>query len=451
MSVKLRLTLWVTFMVLLVSAMVLVFVLVINRHSLPEDPAEYLVEVVLENASEVEYDRGKFQWDEMKVYKRGVYCSFYSKDGELLLSANKDDVDFSDEPFEENKIRTVSSGDKEFYLYDRYVDMDVTGLWIRGVVMTDSHVGITNVILRLTLMILPIVLIITFFGALWISSRTFKPIEKIVETANSINDADDLTDRINLKHGPTEMKQLAGAFDRMFERLEKLFEAERQFTSDASHELRTPTAVILAECERADRKGKTLKDYRESIGHIEAQGKRMSELIEELLGITRLQQGTDKYPLRKGDLSEFVTLAAEEFVPAEERGIKLETKIENDIEAIFNASLISRVVYNLRQNGYKYGKDDGVVKLTMNREDGEAVIRVEDNGIGISEEDKEKIWQRFWQADASRGSEGGSGLGLAMVKEIADLHGGSVGVESELGKGSTFIFRMPCIEATAEA
>ena len=451
MSVKLRLTLWVTFMVLLVSAMVLVFVLVINRHSLPEDPAEYLVEVVLENASEVEYDRGKFQWDEMKVYKRGVYCSFYSKDGELLLSANKDDVDFSDEPFEENKIRTVSSGDKEFYLYDRYVDMDVTGLWIRGVVMTDSHVGITNVILRLTLMILPIVLIITFFGALWISSRTFKPIEKIVETANSINDADDLTDRINLKHGPTEMKQLAGAFDRMFERLEKLFEAERQFTSDASHELRTPTAVILAECERANRKGKTLKDYRESIGHIEAQGKRMSELIEELLGITRLQQGTDKYPLRKGDLSEFVTLAAEEFVPAEERGIKLETKIENDIEAIFNASLISRVVYNLLQNGYKYGKDDGFVKLTMNREDGEAVIRVEDNGIGISEEDKEKIWQRFWQADASRGSEGGSGLGLAMVKEIADLHGGSVGVESELGKGSTFIFRMPCIEATAEA
>lgn len=451
MSAKLRLTLWVTFMVLLVSAMVLVFVLVINRHSLPEDPAEYLVEVVMDNASDVEFDRGKFEWSDMTVYKRGVSCSFYNKDGELLLSANKEDADFSGEPFEENKIRTVSSGEKEFYLYDRYVDMDVTGLWIRGVVLTDSHIGITNVILRLTLMILPIVLIITFFGALWISSRTFKPIEKIVETANSINDADDLTDRINLKHGPTEMKQLAGAFDRMFERLEKLFEAERQFTSDASHELRTPTAVILAECERANRKGKTLKDYRESIGHIEAQGKRMSELIEELLGITRLQQGTDKYPLRKGDLSEFVTLAAEEFVPAEERGIKLETKIENDIEAIFNASLISRVVYNLLQNGYKYGKDDGFVKLTMNREDGEAVIRVEDNGIGISEEDKEKIWQRFWQADASRGSEGGSGLGLAMVKEIADLHGGSVGVESELGKGSTFIFRMPCIEATAEA
>lgn len=437
-------------MVLVVSAMVLVFVLVINRHSLPEDPAEYLVEVVMDNASDVEFDRGSFEWNEMTVYKRGVYCSFYNTNGDLLLSADKEDMDFSDEPFKENTIRTVTSGDKEFYLYDRYVDMEVTGLWIRGVVMTDSHVGITNVILRLTVMILPIILIITFLGALWISSRTFKPIEKIVATANSINDADDLTDRINLKRGPKEMKQLARAFDRMFERLEKLFEAERQFTSDASHELRTPTAVILAECDRARRKAKTPNDYRESIEHIETQGQRMSDLIEELLGITRLQQGTEKYPLKKSDLSEFITLAAEEFIPSEKRGIRLETEIEDGIECSFNPSLISRVVYNLLQNGYKYGKENGYVQLKLHRDGGDAVITVKDNGIGISEEDKGKIWQRFWQADSSRGTEGGSGLGLAMVKEIAELHGGSVDVESTLGKGSTFTFRIPCGEA-AEA
>ena len=449
MSAKLRLTLWVTFMVLVVSAMVLVFVLVINRHSLPEDPAEYLVEVVMDNASDVEFDRGSFEWNEMTVYKRGVYCSFYNTNGDLLLSADKEDMDFSDEPFKENTIRTVTSGDKEFYLYDRYVDMEVTGLWIRGVVMTDSHVGITNVILRLTVMILPIILIITFLGALWISSRTFKPIEKIVATANSINDADDLTDRINLKRGPKEMKQLARAFDRMFERLEKLFEAERQFTSDASHELRTPTAVILAECDRAKRKAKTPDDYRESIGHIETQGQRMSDLIEELLGITRLQQGTEKYPLKKSDLSEFITLSAEEFVPSEKRGIRLETEIEDGIECSFNPSLMSRVVYNLLQNGYKYGKENGYVQLRLTREGGDAVISVKDNGIGISEEDQSKIWQRFWQADSSRGNEGGSGLGLAMVKEIAELHGGNVSVESTLGKGSTFTFRIPCGGAAA--
>ena len=445
MSAKLRLALWVTFMVLLVSVMVLVFVLVINRHSLPEDPASYLVEVVLDNANDVEFDRGKFEWNEMSVYKRGVYCSFYNTNGELLLSADKEDMDFSGVPFMANKIRTVQSGGKEFYLYDYYVDMEVSGLWIRGVVLTDSHQGITDIILRLTVIILPIILIVTFLGALWISSRTFKPIEKIVATANSINDADDLTDRIALKRGPKEMKQLAGAFDRMFERLEKVFDAERQFTSDASHELRTPTAIILAECDRAKRKAKTPEDYRESIDNISEQGKRMSALIDELLGITRLQQGTERYPLSKGDLSEFVTLSCEEFVPADDRGIRMETEIDPGIECSFNASLMSRVIYNLLQNAYKYGRDNGYVRLSLSREDGDAVIRVKDNGIGIKKEDLDKIWQRFWQADSSRGSEGGNGLGLAMVKEIAELHGGSVTAESTEGRGSEFIFRLPAV------
>ena len=432
-------------MVLLVSVMVLVFVLVINRHSLPEDPASYLVEVVLDNANDVEYDRGKFEWNEMSVYKRGVYCSFYNTNGDLLLSADKEDMDFSGEPFKANKIRTVRSGDKEFYLYDYYVDMEVSGLWIRGVVLTDSHQGITDIILRLTVIILPLILIVTFLGALWISSRTFKPIEKIVATANSINDADDLTDRIALKRGPKEMKQLAGAFDRMFERLEKVFDAERQFTSDASHELRTPTAIILAECDRAKRKAETPEDYRESIDNISEQGHRMSALIDELLGITRLQQGTERYPLSKGDLSEFVTLSCEEFVPADDRGIRMEAEIEPGIECSFNASLMSRVIYNLLQNAYKYGRDNGYVRLSLGRENNDAVIRVKDNGIGIKKEDLDKIWQRFWQADSSRGAEGGNGLGLAMVKEIAELHGGTVAAESTEGWGSQFIFRIPAV------
>ena len=445
MSAKLRLALWVTSMVLLVSVMVLVFVLVINRHSLPEDPAAYLVDVVIDNANDVEYDRGKFEWNEMSVYKRGVYCSFYNTNGDLLLSADKEDMDFSGEPFIANKIRMVRSGDKEFYLYDYYVDMEVSGLWIRGVVLTDSHQGISDIILRLTIIILPVILIVTFLGALWISSRTFRPIEKIVATANSINDADDLTDRIGLKRGPKEMKQLAGAFDRMFERLEKVFDAERQFTSDASHELRTPTAIILAECDRAKRKAETPEDYRESIDNISEQGRRMSALIDELLGITRLQQGTERYPLSKGDLSEFVTLSSEEFVPADDRGIRMETEIEPGIECSFNASLMSRVIYNLLQNAYKYGRDNGYVRLTLGREGSDAVIRVKDNGIGIKKEDLDKIWQRFWQADSSRGSEGGNGLGLPMVKEIAELHGGSVTAESTEGRGSEFIFRIPAV------
>ena len=443
MSAKTRLTLWVTLMVLLLSAMVLMFVLVINRHSLPEDPASYLVDVVIDNANDVEFDRGTFEWDDLHVYKRGVYCSFYNTNGDLLLSANKEDMDFSGVPFKNNQIREVSSGGKDFYLYDMYVDMEVSGLWIRGAVLTDSKVGITDILLRLTLILLPIILLISVIGARWIAGRTFKPVEQIVATANSINEADDLTDRIDLKKGPTEMKELAGAFDSMFARLEKAFEAERQFTSDASHELRTPTTVILAECDRAARKNSSVEDYRASIENIAEQGHRMSELIEELLGITRLQQGTDKYPLRTADLSEFAAACADEFVPDEGRGIHFEEDIEEGIVCNFNASLMSRVIFNLLQNAYRYGKENGYVRLTLSKEAGKAVLSVKDNGIGIAAEDIDKVWQRFWQADTARNPDEGSGLGLAMVKEIAEHHGGSVGVVSTQGKGSTFRFELP--------
>ena len=117
--------------------------------------------------------------------------------------------------------------------------------------------------------------------------------------------------------------------------------------------------------------------------------------------------------------------------------------VHGGISCSFNASLISRAVYNLLQNAYKYGKEGGYVRLSLKRGDGMAVLETEDNGIGISAEDQEKIWQRFWQADASRSEGGSSGLGLAMVKEIASLHGGDVSVKSAPGEGSTFTLRIP--------
>ena len=217
--------------------------------------------------------------------------------------------------------------------------------------------------------------------------------ENIVSAANSISDGGDLTQRVALRRGPTEMRRLSDAFDRMFERLERSFNTERQFASDASHELRTPITVIPAECSRAKRKGETKEDFLASINVIEEQGKDMSELVQNLLGLTRMQQGTDRYPMREDGLSEFVEACAGEFIPADRRGISLEKNIEPNVRAKYNPSLMSRVI---------------------------------------------QIWQRFWQADVARDSEGSSGLGLAMVKEISEFHGGTATVESTLGKGSKF-------------
>lgn len=442
MSAKLRLTAWFTLMVLILAVMVLVFVLVINSYSITDDPAGRLVRMVMHNADEVEFDNGRFEWDDLDTCRRGVYCSFYDDEGQFLMGAAPEGVS-PELNFEPGVLRSFSSGEQEYYLYDFYVDMDVAGIWIRGLVSTTDRSGLMHTILVLTCTLLPALLLLTVGGGWLIARRAFKPMEDILTAADSISDGDDLTARLNLRRGPSEMKRLSRAFDRMFSRLEHSFNTERQFASDASHELRTPITVILAECDRAKRKDETREDFLESIEVIEEQGKHMSQLVQQLLSLTRMQHGTDKYPLRRTDLSLFVESCCSEFVPADRRGISLETDIEEKVEAAYNPALMSRVVQNLLQNAYKYGKEGGHIWLSLRRDGRGAVLTVRDDGIGISKADQAHIWQRFWQADAARGDESGTGLGLSMVKEIAEFHGGSVSVESKLGKGSTFTVNIP--------
>ena len=439
MSAKLRLTLWFTLMVFILAAMVLVFVLVINSAAITDDPAERLVKTVLRNADDVEFDNGRFDWEELEPYRRGVYCSFYSTAGELLLAAEDPGMTALSLPFEKNIIRTVNIGGQDYFCYDSYVDMDITGIWIRGLVSSSDRSGLMHTIIVLTCTLLPALMALTLGGGWIIALDAFRPMEKILAAADSISDGGDLTARVGLKRGPTEMRRLSRAFDRMFARLELSFNAERQFASDASHELRTPITVILAECDRAKRKDKSPEDFLTSIAVIEEQGKHMSELVQQLLGLTRMQHGTDRYPMRRSDLSIFVESCCGEFMPHDSRGISLETDIKPGIEADFNPALMSRVVQNLLQNAYKYGRENGHILVSLEQRGGRALLRVRDDGIGIAPEDQDKIWQRFWQADTSRGEDGGSGLGLAMVKEIAEFHGGRASVDSEPGKGSTFM------------
>lgn len=439
MSAKLRLTLWFTLMVFILAAMVLVFVLVINSAAITDDPAERLVKTVLRNADDVEFDNGRFDWEDLELYRRGVYCSFYSTAGDLLLAAEDPGMTALSLPFEKNIIRTVNIGGQDYFCYDSYVDMDITGIWIRGLVSSSDRSGLMHTIIVLTCTLLPALMALTLGGGWIIALDAFRPMEKILSAADSISDGGDLTARVGLKRGPTEMRRLSRAFDRMFARLELSFNAERQFASDASHELRTPITVILAECDRAKRKDKSPEDFLASIAVIEEQGKHMSELVQQLLGLTRIQHGTDRYPMRRSDLSIFVESCCGEFMPHDSRGISLETDIKPGIEADFNPALMSRVVQNLLQNAYKYGRENGHILVGLEQRGGRALLRVRDDGIGIAPEDQDKIWQRFWQADASRGEDGGSGLGLAMVKEIAEFHGGRASVDSEPGKGSTFM------------
>ena len=269
MSAKLRVTLWISLMAVLLAAMVLVFVLVINGSAITDDPAGSLVKIVLKNADNIEFDRGEFEWDDLDVYRRGVYCSFYDESGNMVYGAVHDAWNDVSLPLEANVIRTVDVGGTELYVYDTLVDMDITAMWVRGMITTDDSSGLMHTILVLTCTLLPAILVLSIGGGWLIAWGAFRPMEKIIAAANSISDGDDMSRRVNMRRGPSEMRRLSAAFDKMLSRLEQSFNTERQFASDASHELRTPITVILAECDRARRKDKTPEDFLASVAVIE--------------------------------------------------------------------------------------------------------------------------------------------------------------------------------------
>ena len=236
--------------------------------------------------------------------------------------------------------------------------------------------------------------------------------------------------------------QVVSVVTRNADRLERSFEAERQFTSDASHELRTPVEVILAGLDHGQ---PTEEDYRQSVDVIRRQGQQMSRLIGQLLHITRLEQGTQKLQLETADLSQLVEVLCEEQAHLAPEGTTLAVHTQPDLLVNGDVTRLSRLLTNLISNAYRYGKPNGHVWVDLRREGQWAVLSVRDDGSGIAPEDRERIFQRFYQVDAARGKDG-SGLGLSMVQQAARLHGGSVTVDSRIGEGSTFIVRLPLAE-----
>ena len=442
MSAKFRLSAWFIAIIVILMAVIVMLVVTVDKADAIDDAAKRLTDVVLTNEEDFDYRHGSIDWDELEIYERGVYCAFYDKNGRMINGTTVAGIG-SELPFEEYIIKTVTADNEDYYVYDAYVDLLDTGVWVRGVIPVSDDSGLMRTILVITFTLLPILFIITVLGAVFISRQVFSPINEIIDAANSISGGNDLSARIALKKAPTEMMALSDTFDSMFDRLEKSFNAERQFTADASHELRTPITVIHAQCERARRKDETKEDFLSSIEVIDEQSKRISQLIDQLLSLTRLQQGTDRYPMKTADLSSFVMSCCEDFTSVNTKGISLETSIHEGITASFNPALMSGVIYNLLQNACKYGRENGHILVSLGEDEDGVHLSVADDGIGIEPGELQNIWKRFWQADISRGVDGGSGLGLALVKEIVELHGGSVSVSSVPNEGSTFTVTLP--------
>lgn len=328
----------------------------------------------------------------------------------------------------------------EFYSTEKaYED-----IWVRGVTAAGGVDGIWAVLIRLATILLPVILVLSVLVGRVITKRALQPVKLLSEAVEKTHDGKDLTKRIKIDDGDPLITGLADNFNEMFHRLQLSFQSERQFSGDVSHELRTPTAVILAECEYQLSRDELDSEDRESFETIEKQAESMKQLISQLLEITKMEQGNAQQNFEKEDLSLLVNAVCDDAEAISKNGITLSREIENGIELPLDIMLMTRLVTNLVSNAYQYGKENGTIKVALRKDGSRALLSVADDGIGIEKEHQEKIFNRFYRVDKARcREEGCSGLGLAMVKQIALMHGGDVTVQSEIGKGSIFTVDLP--------
>ncbi len=287
------------------------------------------------------------------------------------------------------------------------------------------------------------VLMIGLAGGWWVASRAIRPIDAISQTAVKIA-AGDLAQRINTADTESELGRLASVLNSTFARLEAAFAHQSRFTTDASHELRTPVSVILCQTQTVLSRERSGAEYREALQACQRAAQRMRHLTQSLLELARLDAGQAAIQREGFDLARAARESMELVRPlAAERGVELRGELTS-VQCRGDAERLGQVVTNLLTNAIHFNRDHGEVRVSTGRENGSAILSVADTGQGIPPEDLPHIFERFYRVDKSRSRiQGRTGLGLAICKAIIDAHSGVIEVSSQPGIGSSFTVKLP--------
>lgn len=440
-SIKTRITIWYTTLMFVLVLVVLSLVGGLSYQlSIDSVEKDVILQVTQVRESLSKRQPGVFEIVESKEEFKNV--SIYGMDGKYLVGQYNYDV--VNIPFEEGVPRKENVDGKDYIVYDARTpgppDMR-GGFWIRGVESLNSTMLLGRSAIVIMLVLIPLILLLTALGGYYITKKAFNPVNNIVKTANDISAQKDISKRIEIAPDSKEdeLHHLSVTLNKMLDKIENLIKQEKQFTSDASHELRTPISVILAQGEYLLDIAKDEKE-KELAQTIVDKSKQISKLVSRLLLLARIDQHRQKFNKEKVDLGVIVDVAIDSMKElASQKGILLFANVPEGMIVDADESLLLSAITNLISNGIKYGKESGHVSVSASKLSDRTEIVVADNGVGISEEHIDKIWTRFYRVDDVRNDEyGSSGLGLSMVKSIIKLHGGEITVKSEIGKGTKF-------------
>lgn len=446
LSIKQKVTLWYACMLVFIVLLLFGFIFFVSRSLLQRRTDSSLEAAVQEFAEEIEFEGDYFELDDdLHFYEDGVIFSVYDDAGRLVAGSVPGNYP-ADTVLKAYSFQNLSSGSSSWTVYDAALPYgNGRILWVRGILPAQPSLSMERIMLIALLIACPLLIAVALAVGYSITKKAFLPIEEIRQTAENIGGGTDLSQRIPVQHTQGEIRQLADTFNQMLERLESSFEKERQFTSDASHELRTPIAVIRSQAEYALLDDITPGEQREGLEIILGQAEKMCSLVSQLLTLARADRGTAALSMVPLDLSLLALNASEEYHgKAALHQIQLLTDIAPGILVNGDSASLQRVFSNLLENAVQYGNPGGFVKLELSVQKENAVCRISDDGIGIPEEHLDHIWQRFYRADPSHNPGGSNtGLGLPMVKWIVEAHQGSIRAESAPGKGSVFTFSLP--------
>ena len=318
-----------------------------------------------------------------------------------------------------------------------------------------------NTLFIILIIAVPFSLMVASLGGQFLANKALKPVDNITQTARIIT-SQNLSQRIKLPKVRDEISRLIETLNEMISRLDQSFQQIKQFSTDASHELKTPLTILKGEVEVMLRRERTSDEYKQTLRSNLEEINRMSQIVDDLLFLSRADIGEIRLNKEVINIAEIINeVVVHMEILAQAKNIRIETSNHHgDIHILGDALRIRELFLNLIENGIKYTETGGSIrisfikdnlineKISHNRIESKETkfvkIIVSDTGIGIAKEDHERVFDRFFRLDKARSrDQGGSGLGLSICKWIAEAHHGEITIESEIQKGSSFIIRLP--------
>ena len=308
----------------------------------------------------------------------------------------------------------------------------------------DSMVESLLLVKRVLFFAVPVVLILAALGGYWLASRSLAPLGEMSTQAHRISSSN-LSTRLEIGDAASELTVLSASFNELLGRLDRSFESIQRFVADASHELRTPLSVIRAEADLILTGSRTTEEYRQALTVIRDESRRLSTLIDDLLNLARADSGRVTLRVQDFYFNDLVADCCRRAQPAAAaRGVQLDCKTAGDLPFRGDEELLGRLVLNLVDNAIRYTPSGGRVAASAEAANNGVRLLVSDTGVGIPGDAVPHVFERFYRADPARTREdGGFGLGLSIVKWIAESHRGSVVLASDPAVGTTFTVTLP--------